>query len=216
MGGQPRWPPAAPPRRWACPLTLLLPADGSPVAPGILAYSEQDLADALKVPNAVIGLKSHIVPTGAVKSDKSLFPYVQYETTIGERCWACMGPCTRQGTGREGLPFSAQALRPKVRARRAAPLRLRLPRSAFSSAGAPPMHACLCILGAVNPRPTRALLRPSHTTTAVATPLQSACATRARRCRRGRTGAPSAPLTPSGSGRSSTSRPATPAPAARA
>lgn len=57
-------------------------------AAGILAWSEEDLASALLIPNAVIGLKSHIVPTGAVKSDKSLFPYVQYETTIGG--WGCV------------------------------------------------------------------------------------------------------------------------------
>lgn len=60
-------------------------------AAGILAWSEEDLADALKIPNAVVGLKSHIVPTGAVKSDKSLFPYVQYETTIGERYETAVG-----------------------------------------------------------------------------------------------------------------------------
>jgi hypothetical protein len=28
------------------------------------AYSEEDLAAAIKVPNTVVGLKSHIVPTG--------------------------------------------------------------------------------------------------------------------------------------------------------
>lgn len=38
-----------------------------------------------------VGLKSHIVPTGAVKSDAALFPYVQYPITIGEAAlFKCM------------------------------------------------------------------------------------------------------------------------------
>lgn len=36
------------------------------------------------MPNIVVGLKSHIVPTGKVKSDMALFPYVQFPITIGE------------------------------------------------------------------------------------------------------------------------------------
>lgn len=47
------------------------------------AYNEEELAAALAIPNAVVGLRSHIVPTGKVKSDMALFPYVQYQITIG-------------------------------------------------------------------------------------------------------------------------------------
>lgn len=47
------------------------------------AYNEAELAAALAIPNVVVGLRSHIVPTGKVKSDMALFPYVQYQITIG-------------------------------------------------------------------------------------------------------------------------------------
>jgi hypothetical protein len=55
----------------------------------VLVYDEEGLAEALKIPNIVIGLKAHIVPTGRVKSDAALFPYIQYTTTIGEGAVGC-------------------------------------------------------------------------------------------------------------------------------
>ncbi|KAL4424315.1 hypothetical protein ABPG75_001616 [Micractinium tetrahymenae] len=82
----PAAPVASPPPPPLPPASPPAPPRADPFKPSILAYSERDLAAALQIPNAVIGLKSHVVPTGAVKSDKSLFPYVQYEITIVGMC----------------------------------------------------------------------------------------------------------------------------------
>lgn len=69
-------PPAQPPA----------PPAADPYKPSFYAFSEEDLAQGINIPNAVIGLKSHIVPTGKVKSDKALFPYIQYQLTIVGMC----------------------------------------------------------------------------------------------------------------------------------
>lgn len=66
-----------------CLCPLLVTSVALAASAGYYAYSEEDLAYALTVPNIVVGLKSHIVPTGKVKSDTSLFPYVQFPITIG-------------------------------------------------------------------------------------------------------------------------------------
>ena len=49
------------------PSTSLFPAPCTAIVPrpaDVYAYDEQDLAKYIKLPNVVVGLKSHIVPTG--------------------------------------------------------------------------------------------------------------------------------------------------------
>lgn len=65
----------------------------APPPAGFYAYNEDDIAYALTVPNIVVGLKSHVVPTGKVQSDTSLFPYVQFPITIGKREQMFQLPC---------------------------------------------------------------------------------------------------------------------------
>lgn len=73
-----------------------------PLPAGFYAYNEDDLAYALSIPNIVVGLKSHIVPTGKVKSDMALFPYVQYPITIGASCKFGAGRCNQSCTSLQG------------------------------------------------------------------------------------------------------------------